>query len=492
MLLDYYQLAEQPFGVTPDSRFLYLGPKHREALASLVYGTESNRGFLALIAKPGMGKTSLLYHYLSYLRDKARTAFVFRTDCDAREFIRHVLMDLGIDVKGMDLPAMHDSLNRLLTEEMRAGRRFVLVIDEAQNLDESVLESVRLLSNFETPWMKLMQIVLAGQPQLADRLSRPSMAQLRQRISMVIRIEPLTHEEVNAYIDHRLLVAGGENNPIFTAGARKLIADHSEGIPRNINNLCFNAMSLGCALKRKTIDRDIINDVIADLDLESLREKPPATQAATIPSAPVAKPPRPIAVLSSSAKSESTFGRFAPKVALASVAVVGLSWAAMHTMRPATHAMETSTAAPALVPVSAGLAPAITSLTPPPVEPVSASATPVATPSPAIVLPAATTAMATLTPTSSRLLAVAPNPASETVRVTHGETLYRISVQRYGKYNQAVLQEIRDLNPWLDDANHIRPGQTIRIPSAKEVSVDTSHAAEQASSAAPAETGKKQ
>ena len=112
MLLDYYQLAEQPFGVTPDSRFLYLGPKHREALASLVYGTESNRGFLALIAKPGMGKTSLLYHYLSYLRDKARTAFVFRTDCDSREFIRHLLLDLGIDVAGMDLPAMHDSLEQ--------------------------------------------------------------------------------------------------------------------------------------------------------------------------------------------------------------------------------------------------------------------------------------------------------------------------------------------------------------------------------------------
>src|ERR1700722_6631723 len=239
MLLDYYQLAEQPFGVTPDSRFLYLGPKHREALASLVYGTESNRGFLALIAKPGMGKTSLLYHYLSYLRDKARTAVVFRTDCDSREFIRHVLLDLGIDVKGMDLPTMHDSLNRWLTEEMRAGRRFVLVIDEAQNLDESVLESVRMLSNFETPWMKLMQIVIAGQPTLAEKLSRPSMTQLRQRISQVIRVAPLNREEINAYIDHRLWVAGCKNSALFTAGARSVIVEHSEGIPRKINNICF-------------------------------------------------------------------------------------------------------------------------------------------------------------------------------------------------------------------------------------------------------------
>src|ERR1700676_311845 len=190
MFLDYYKLAEQPFGVTPDSRFLYLGPKHREALASLVYGTESNRGFLALIAKPGMGKTSLLYHYLSYLRDKARTAFVFRTDCDSREFIRHLLLDLGIDVAGMDLPGMHDALNRLLTEEMRAGRRFVLVIDEAQNLDEKVLESIRLLSHFETPCSKLMLIILAGQPQLANRLASPSLAQPPQLFLVGFHINP--------------------------------------------------------------------------------------------------------------------------------------------------------------------------------------------------------------------------------------------------------------------------------------------------------------
>src|SRR5580698_6053959 len=145
MFLDYYKLAEEPFGVTPDPRFLYLGSQHREALASLAYGTESNRGFLALIAKPGMGKTSLLHHYLEGLRGKARTAFVFRTDCDSREFIRHVLLDLDIDVTGKDLPEMHDALNQVLAEETRAGNRFVLVVDEAQNLDESVLESIRLL-----------------------------------------------------------------------------------------------------------------------------------------------------------------------------------------------------------------------------------------------------------------------------------------------------------------------------------------------------------
>ncbi len=273
MVLDYYQLAEPAFGDTPDPRFLYLGGMHREALASLVYGTESSRGFLALIAKPGMGKTSLLYQYLEQMRNRARTAFVFQTDCDSREFIRHILLDLNIDASGKDLPAMHDALNRLLMEEMRAGRRFILVIDEAQNLEEKVLESVRLLSNFETPWAKLMQIVIAGQPQLAKRLARPSMLQLRQRISMIIRIEPFTIEETRAYINHRLWAAGYRGASPFTVDARRLIAECSGGIPRNINNICFNAMSIGCALKQKMIDQDIVREVLADLDLESLREE---------------------------------------------------------------------------------------------------------------------------------------------------------------------------------------------------------------------------
>src|ERR1700683_4455390 len=232
MLTNYFNLVEEPFGVTPGPRFLFLGEQHREAMASLAYGTESDRGFLALIAKPGMGKTSLLYHYLDWLRGKGRTAYVFRTDCNSREFIRHVLLDLGVDAPGNDLPAMHDILNNILMEELNCGRRFVLVIDEAQNLDEQTLESVRLLSNFETPWKKLMQIVIAGQPGLAETLARPSMTQLRQRISILMRLDPLDPEETSSYIDRRLWVAGCENPELFTPGARAFIAEYSQGIPR--------------------------------------------------------------------------------------------------------------------------------------------------------------------------------------------------------------------------------------------------------------------
>jgi general secretion pathway protein A len=271
--LEHFGLSEQPFGVTPDPRFLYLGPKHKQAVAALNYGTESNRGFLTLIAQPGMGKTSLLFNYLEGLRNKARTVFVFQTDCDPRGLMSYILADLGLDGTGKDLPEMHSILNQVLTEEMRLGRRFVLVIDEAQNLSESVLESVRMLSNFETPWMKLMQIVLAGQPQLAERLAKPSMAQLRQRISFAIQIEPLTSDEVNAYVDHRLWVAGYKGSSLFSIGARTLLAEQSEGIPRNINNMCFCAMSLGWATKQKTIDREMMRDILVEMYPGSMKAK---------------------------------------------------------------------------------------------------------------------------------------------------------------------------------------------------------------------------
>jgi general secretion pathway protein A len=273
LFLDYYGLNEQPFGVTPDLRFLYLGSKHRQALDVLNYGTELNRGFMTLIAKPGMGKTSVLFQFLEGLREKARTVFLFQTDCDSTELMRYVLADLGIDGKGMDLPEMRGVLSQVLMGEMQAGRRFVLVIDEAQNLNEKVLESIRLLSNFETPWMKLMHIVLAGQPQLAELLAKPSMTQFQQRVSFAVRIEPFTREEVDLYIDHRLWVAGYKGLPLFSIGARTLIAERSEGIPRNINNICFCAMSYAWAMKRKTVDRDSMSEILADLGPELPVEK---------------------------------------------------------------------------------------------------------------------------------------------------------------------------------------------------------------------------
>jgi general secretion pathway protein A len=270
MFLEYYDLREQPFGVTPDPRFLYFGATHREALASLFYGIESGCGFLALIAPPGMGKTTLLFHLLEKLRGSAQTVFLFQTQCGSREMFRHLLNDLGIDSKDQDLATMHESLNSVLLANARKGRRVVLVIDESQNLRDSVLETVRLLSDFETPQAKLLQIVLSGQPQLADKLAHPGLTQLRQRISVISRLQPFTRVETMVYIEYRLCRAGYSGPPLFSYAAVDLIAAGSKGIPRTINNLCFNALTLGFAKRQRQIDAETVREVLADLDLDGL------------------------------------------------------------------------------------------------------------------------------------------------------------------------------------------------------------------------------
>lgn len=280
MYLSYFGLKEQPFGVTPDPRYLYLSAAHREAFASLYYGIEANRGFLGLIAKPGMGKTTILFHLLEKFRTSARTAFIFQTQCNSREFMRFLLAELGCESDTQDFVRLHDQFNRLLLQEARAGNRMIVVIDEAQNLEPDVLETVRLLSDFETPKAKLMHIILSGQPELADKLASPRLSQLRQRVSILHGLEPLPSWEIKGYIEHRLQVAGYEGEPLFTPEAYESIAEHSEGIPRNVNNLCFNALSLTYALQKKVVDLDILKEVIADLDITRLTSGNAATIAA--------------------------------------------------------------------------------------------------------------------------------------------------------------------------------------------------------------------
>src|SRR5215471_4804739 len=269
MFLEHFKLSLQPFGVTPDTRFLYLSQTHREALASLLYGIQCGRGFSALVASPGMGKTTLLFRLLALMEGNTKTAFLFQTLCTPEEFLRSLLADLGIEDEGGDVACMHAKLNAYLLEESRNGRRVVVVIDEAQNLDERVLEVLRMLSNFETPSKKLMHIVLAGQPQLAEKLSSERLTQLRQRISIVARLAPFAAAETREYIEHRLRMAGTRTDkPVFSETAYAMIAEQSGGIPRNINNLCFNSMTLACALQRPKVEASMVQEAINDLDLK--------------------------------------------------------------------------------------------------------------------------------------------------------------------------------------------------------------------------------
>lgn len=290
-LFSHFGLRQQPFDVTPDPAYLYPNPSHREALAALKQGIEYFRGFMLLAAEPGMGKTTLLHRLMDELSTSARVVFLFQTQCTSRELLSYILNELEVDHAGMDAVAMHRALNQALLEEMLRGRRFVLIVDEAQNLEAPALETLRLLSDFETTHSKLIQIVLAGQPQIAETLMKPGLLQLRQRISVLTSLKPLGAAEVSAYVEHRLRVSGWNGSALFTSEAVAQLAAASGGVPRSINNLCFSALLEAYERGLETIDAEMVKAVAARLDLASVLVAP-ETEAPTAeePSEKLAEP----------------------------------------------------------------------------------------------------------------------------------------------------------------------------------------------------------
>jgi type II secretory pathway predicted ATPase ExeA len=453
MFLDFFKMKEQPFGVTPDPRFLYLGKSHREALASLYYGIESDRGFVALIAQPGLGKTTLTFQLLEKVQQASHTLFLFQTKCNAKEFFHYLLNGLGVDAQGMELVTMHNRLNEILCREMLAGRRFVLAIDEAQNLDSEVLEAVRLLSNFETSRDKMLQILLVGQPQLAKKLASPELEQLQQRISMFARLEPFGSEETARYIAHRLQVAGYEGGPLFSPGALRLVTEESQGIPRKINGLCFSALSLACAMERKQVDIGMMEEVIADRDVESLQQ--PNVARCVAPS-PVA--PRP--VLSSPMTSRPTLSSYAekPKRSFGRWVMGAVSVTACVAVAIGILPFSPSRIDPLIQASSERWASARNA--------VSSIRGFAAVKSDSVPLTATLNAQAAGLPTSQAEPSSPSNHAAETksVIVQPGDTLRQIILRTIGEYNTGSIKQIRKLNPDITDLDRIEAGQEIRVP----------------------------
>jgi general secretion pathway protein A len=274
MYTQYYGFSENPFNITPDPRFLYLTPGHREALAALVYGIRERKGFVALTGEVGTGKTTLLYRLLDNLDERVHTAFIFNTTTTYRELLRNMMSELGLPVTDDDTFLLIDRLNRYLIERAVAGEIVALIIDEAQNLSEEVLENIRLLSNLETRTTKLLQIVLCGQPELEAKLNATGLRQLRQRIAIMRRIEPLSDAECREYLEHRLKIVGSNAGRLFTPGAISLLRTHSRGIPRIINVMCDNALLIGFAASRKKIDEAIMFEVIRDMIGVLFHDKP--------------------------------------------------------------------------------------------------------------------------------------------------------------------------------------------------------------------------
>jgi AAA domain len=361
--------------------------------------------------------------------------FVFQTQCDSREFFQYVLHELDVNTQGMGLVAMHSKLNQILFEEMLAGRHFVLVVDEAQNLDESVLETVRMLSNFESHHSKLLQIVLAGQPRLAATLALPQLSQLRQRIAVLSHLEPFNESQTNLYIEHRLRVAGYHGEPLFAKCAVGLIAQQSQGIPRNINNICYKSLLIAQARGRRTVTSEVVQEAVANLDIGSLASRIAAARS-------VASPPlQPVS-------------QSGPKIDPPSI-----GGPVFENNRPIRMVWPFRLLAFAGICLLGSLLPSILERA----EPARVTA--------ATSLNSSSNARWSLAPANpSKPKAYSADPEDIgsgqvlTVVARPGQTLKDLSLLYVGRFDSDLFKQICSLNPELKDPNHIEAGQLIRVP----------------------------
>ena len=457
MFLEHFELNEQPFGVTADPRFLYLGQKHRAALNMLASAAQADRGVLMLTAEPGMGKTCLLFHYLQGLRDDSKTAFLFQTAGNSVDLLRYLLADLGLQTDGNDSHEMNERLNRALAARTQAGQRFILALDDAHELHPRGFQSP-LFTGFDQPWMKLIQIVMAGRPQLAEYLAPPSMAVSREGISSCIRLTGFTPEETRAYMDHRLRVAGYAGSYLFTPDAQLLIAIQSRGVPRYINSLCFNSMWIAYRMGAKQVDSDKVREAVADLVVEAGNSEETRPFALNRIFAPLGFHPEPEAEAKPVRQvSRWAFSAVASIFAVLCLVVVSGAHRRTETYSPPAVGQPTVSLTVAPAP-NASSAPASETMTNN-----SATATvPSASLLPAIVAQVAARRKDEIVPGLT-----SPAPYAHqflTVVVEPHATLRHLSQQYLGRFDPETLAEICRLNPYLTDPSHIVVNAKIRLP----------------------------
>lgn len=273
----FYGLRENPFNVNPDPRYLFKTQSTEEALACLTYGIQGRKGFILLTGEVGTGKTTLLNQLLDWLhQERVATAFIFNSRLSVNQLFDYMMADFGLGGEARLKSQFLMRLNQWLLDRYRAGENTVLIIDEAQNLSPQVLEEIRLLTNLETASEKLLQIVLAGQPELERKLNQPQLRQLRQRITLRAKTRQLSLEETLGYINERLRIAGATDEPIFSPESVERIHTYSRGIPRVTNLLCEHALISGFVDQQRPIGPAIIEEVAREFELHIIDPTGPA------------------------------------------------------------------------------------------------------------------------------------------------------------------------------------------------------------------------
>src|SRR2546425_3719937 len=268
MYKELFGLRANPFNVNPDPRYLFLTRHTEEALACLTYGIQSRKGFVLLTGEVGTGKTTLINKLLEWLRaQQVPTAFIFNSRMNVPQFLDYMMADFGIPCDTRSKSQILLRLYNWLLERYRAGETAVLIVDEAQNLTDEVLEEIRMMTNLETFTEKLLQIVLVGQTELEQSLKQPNLRQLRQRLTLRAKTHPLTPDETKAYIQQRLRIAGSNGQQIFEPDALALIHRYASGIPRVVNLMCEHCLVSAFVDQQKVVSSGIVDAVARDFDL---------------------------------------------------------------------------------------------------------------------------------------------------------------------------------------------------------------------------------
>jgi general secretion pathway protein A len=267
MYLNFYQLKNEPFNVTPDPAFLFLSAGHKEAFASIVYAVENRKGFMSITGEVGVGKTTILRSYIKEIDpERLNVIYIINANLSFKGLLKTIFDELEIEFEADEAFEMVNCLQQILIREYKNGRNFVIIIDEAQNMPFETLENLRMLSNLETSTDKLVQILLIGQPEFENMLEQSNLRQLKQRIAVRSTLSPLSKQDCIAYIRHRVAIAGADVDGIFTKSAIKRIIKKANGTPRILNILCDNALITGYGYQQRPITGRTVREVIADFE----------------------------------------------------------------------------------------------------------------------------------------------------------------------------------------------------------------------------------
>ena len=463
MYESFFGFREKPFNMTPDPRFLYLSKKHREALAQLIYGVKERKGFVVLSGEVGTGKTTVVRALLERLDESCQVAYIFNTKVSVKDFLRYVCHDFGLQVNGDSKIDYLIKLHDFLIESHNEGKTTTLIVDEAHNLDASLFEEIRMLTNLETAHEKLLQIFLVGQPELSELLEQSELWQLKQRISTRYHLLPLDRKETKEYIHTRMRIAGAKRLNCFTEGAIQKIYEYSQGIPRLINNICDNSLLAGYATDTPIINEKTIRECAADLKLEK------------IPNSYTTG--RKTAKDSQGTHSLASISLVIILIGLLAAGIILFLWGKFSVPQSLSKSVETirSVFPEGQKPDSAERGFDQTGTTikqEDSIEPEASMATPLREDSASVSSPVETIPLKEPEDTikvrrksDSPQTPVDPeSPGTRIAIAREGDTLSEIILREFGRVDTHLLEEVQRLNPELEDMNQIFEGQEIRLP----------------------------